>query len=521
MIAYLNNQKLRNVNFNKIITSTPEVETVVVEKIAGYPSIEELANEYLSDDRKYQWSDSYFLIVPSGQYVCTQEWQNVYFNSDSYNWEAQKRTDGSDYYSYNLNNIEEARNYLIFSGETYKMLCETSDVATSEWGKHEATEINNLNLNTLEETDISGNVNSYLVDYNHNYNIYEKDEWGNENQKSFYNPYNNNEYSSFYAAYKEDKRYCKSLYLSDLAYKEDVNKIEYVNIIWDDDNYGAYELDGDTLKLTHTRTRYAYGRIGVKKYANVICNNTLVKNIIYLPVNYINSLNNRVALYPCVFASGFDKITIQNPDTPLTTAFQMFDGCSGLTSVKNLDKLDTSNVTDMQSMFRNCYAFKTLDLSNFDTSNVTDMGYMFNGCSGLTSLDLSNFDTSNVTYMREMFMDCQKLKYLNLGDFDTSSVTDVSNIFGNCGELRQLIWNNMANGENVTQLYFRSSYYLGEETINDDKYITDLRNTFVINSFDRASAGYSTCILGLNNHTVLKFSDEEIAQITAKGYTIA
>lgn len=516
MIAYLNNQKLRNVNFNKIITSTPEVETVVVEKIAGYPSIEELANEYLSDDRKYQWSDSYFLIVPSGQYVCTQEWQNVYFNSDSYNWEAQKRTDGSDYYSYNLNNIEEARNYLIFSGETYKMLCDTSDVATNEWGKHEATEINNLNLNTLEETDISGNVNSYLVDYNHNYNIYEKDEWGNENQKSFYNPYNYNEYSSFYAAYKEDKRYCKSLYLSDLTYKEDVDKIEYANIIWNDDNYGAYELDGDTLKLTHTRTKYAYGRIRVKKYANVICNNTLVKNIIYLPVNYINSLNNRFDLYPCVFASGFDEITIQNPDTPLTTASQMFGGCSGLTSVKNLDKLDTSNVTDMGRMFYDCRSLTSLDLSNFDTSNVTNMSSMFENCSGLTSLDLSNWRTSNVTDMSYMLYNCTKLRKINLGNFDTTSITNIHNMFVQCQELRNLIWNNMANGENVTDLRFGQSMYLG-----DGDSLDDLKNTFVYNSFDRANAGYAACTLQLFSGTVSKFSDEEIAQITNKGYTIA
>uniref|UniRef100_UPI00376FE7A9 BspA family leucine-rich repeat surface protein n=1 Tax=Enterococcus faecium TaxID=1352 RepID=UPI00376FE7A9 len=47
-----------------------------------------------------------------------------------------------------------------------------------------------------------------------------------------------------------------------------------------------------------------------------------------------------------------------------------------------------------------CFAYKsltTMDLSNLDTSNVTNMESIFNSCSGLTSLDVSNWDTSNVT----------------------------------------------------------------------------------------------------------------------------
>jgi surface protein len=48
----------------------------------------------------------------------------------------------------------------------------------------------------------------------------------------------------------------------------------------------------------------------------------------------------------------------------------------------------------------------TLDLSNFDTSNVTNMGSMFeNTCYNCTSFtfDISNFDTSNVRNTNEMF----------------------------------------------------------------------------------------------------------------------
>lgn len=48
--------------------------------------------------------------------------------------------------------------------------------------------------------------------------------------------------------------------------------------------------------------------------------------------------------------------------------------------------------------FPSCSSLKELDLSKWDTSNVTDMISMFEGCSSLKELDISNFDTSNVTY---------------------------------------------------------------------------------------------------------------------------
>ncbi|EPA0880024.1 immunoglobulin-like domain-containing protein [Enterococcus hirae] len=54
-------------------------------------------------------------------------------------------------------------------------------------------------------------------------------------------------------------------------------------------------------------------------------------------------------------------------------------------------------------------------LSQLDTSNVTDMRSMFYGMSSVTSLDVSNFDTSKVTFMSYMFADAP-LKKLTLGD---------------------------------------------------------------------------------------------------------
>ncbi|KAB5911022.1 BspA family leucine-rich repeat surface protein, partial [Bifidobacterium adolescentis] len=67
------------------------------------------------------------------------------------------------------------------------------------------------------------------------------------------------------------------------------------------------------------------------------------------------------------------------------------------------NKGDLTNVTEIEG------------LSQLDTSNVTDMRSMFYGMSSVTSLDVSGFDTSNVTTMKNMFVDTS-LNKLTLGD---------------------------------------------------------------------------------------------------------
>jgi len=65
----------------------------------------------------------------------------------------------------------------------------------------------------------------------------------------------------------------------------------------------------------------------------------------------------------------------------------MFSGCSKLASI-DLSGLDTSSVTDMDSMFSGCSKLASIDLSGLDTSSVTDMDFMFSGCSKLASFSI-------------------------------------------------------------------------------------------------------------------------------------
>ena len=148
---------------------------------------------------------------------------------------------------------------------------------------------------------------------------------------------------------------------------------------------------------------------------------------------YLNEDSSRMFYYNSIIFPA-DKmkdildIDLSNFDTSnVTDMSTMFYGMSNLTSL-NLSNFDTSRVTDMSSMFTFMYNLTTLNLSNFDTSKVTDMHDMFQGLK-LTSLDLSNFDTSQVTDMSDMFENMYSLKILDISNFDISKVESMSFTF--------------------------------------------------------------------------------------------
>lgn len=80
-----------------------------------------------------------------------------------------------------------------------------------------------------------------------------------------------------------------------------------------------------------------------------------------------------------------------------------------VTTITGLNCLNTSEVTDMSSMFSNCEGLTSLNLTNFNTSKVTDMEMMFFGSTGLKELNLNSFITTNVTNMNMMFCGCTEL----------------------------------------------------------------------------------------------------------------
>ena len=135
-----------------------------------------------------------------------------------------------------------------------------------------------------------------------------------------------------------------------------------------------------------------------------------------------------------------------------TSLKNFFYNCTSLETISGLEYLNTANITDMGSMFQDCYNLKSLDLTKFDTKNVSSMYFMFYNCPNLTSLDLTNFNTKNVKNMNGMFGDCTHLTSLDLTNFNTAKVTNMGNMFLGCSNLTSLDLTNF-NTAKVTDMH--------------------------------------------------------------------
>ncbi len=200
------------------------------------------------------------------------------------------------------------------------------------------------------------------------------------------------------------------------------------------------------------------------------------------------------------------KVVVEDSFAPAAAKelFQNFKQCTTM----DLSKLDTSEVTDMSSMFSGCSGLTSLDVSNFDTSKVTDMTSMFNGCKKLTALDVSNFNTSNVKTMNRMFYGCSGLTSLNVSEFDTASVTDMSYMFNECSVLTSLNVSefNTASVTDMSYMFYSCKKLTALDVSNF--------NTSNVKTMNRMFYGCS----GLISLNVSEFNTEKVTSMSSMFY---
>ena len=89
----------------------------------------------------------------------------------------------------------------------------------------------------------------------------------------------------------------------------------------------------------------------------------------------------------------------------------------------------SDTIKNLSNMFEES-GLKWVDLSSFNTTNVTNMSSMFNWSVNMLWLDISNFDTRNVVDMNRMFQSNKKLKTIYAWNrFITNKVTSSDYIF--------------------------------------------------------------------------------------------
>ena len=122
----------------------------------------------------------------------------------------------------------------------------------------------------------------------------------------------------------------------------------------------------------------------------------------------------------------------------VTDMSSMFENCFALTNITISKSFYTLKVTNMSHMFDSCKAMKTFDLAVINTSSVTDMSYMFYGCTSLETLDIGHFTTTKATTMERMFAQCRKLTTLSIKGFSAVKSVNIYAMFDKCSKLEEI-----------------------------------------------------------------------------------
>ena len=242
-----------------------------------------------------------------------------------------------------------------------------------------------------------------------------------------------------------------------IVFQDSINKIEGESESWDISSAKNKTVMARLVPNTDdttTNTLYIQGNGGVIANYNsncLFCNFsklTEIENLNLLDTSQVTDISSM--FYSCSRLTSLDVIKFDTSN--VTNMYSMFYECNRLTSL-DVSNFDTSNVTNMSAMFSSCSKLTNLDVSKFDTSKVKSMSSMFESCSGLTNLDVSKFDTSKVKSMYSMFESCSSLTSLDVSNFDTSKVTGMGSMFSGCSSLTSLDVSNF-DTSNVTYMNY-------------------------------------------------------------------
>ena len=181
----------------------------------------------------------------------------------------------------------------------------------------------------------------------------------------------------------------------------------------------------DGIQYSYKQLDYlppAISEVEALEYMGKIIKNAKEIGLIYVkPAPYIYWIgpSNTISISGTNYTAQSDKVTINGVEyyqlklsQDLNNNFYKFEH-NGFTNLIFKDA-DTSNVTNMSSMFYRCRNLTSLDLSGWNTINVTNMNSMFNSCNNLTYLNLSGWNINNVTSMGWMFGGCNSLKTIRM-----------------------------------------------------------------------------------------------------------
>lgn len=231
---------------------------------------------------------------------------------------------------------------------------------------------------------------------------------------------------------------------------------------------------------------------------------------------FCNNTNSQYGIYNFTYYNHLTKV-ILNLDNPLITS-SLFSGCG-----KNLKEVVINGqITAASSMFASCYKLEKVS-GNIDISNCTDVSYMFSYCEELKELPKLVF---NAVKFACIFQGCKKLESIEEVNVSNSTSNNLY-LFGDmysgstCSNLRQLTIKGLGTASDNTQSTFKQIPNWGVSSAVYPDAKQTLTDSLITYSFDRATAGYSVHTITLTDTTKAVLTEDEIALITTKGFTIS
>lgn len=192
---------------------------------------------------------------------------------------------------------------------------------------------------------------------------------------------------------------------------------------------------------------------------------------------------------------------------------------------------DTINITlncsdslkDISYLLYN-YKGENINLNISNVQGIKNFSSMF----ASTNITIINeLDTSGGTSFYSMFAECNKLikvESLSLKSLNTEISYSYFTGYSNRPNLRYALLKDFGTGQKMTSAAFQywPNWGIEDETVPLSAGARQsLIDTLITYSYDRATAGYSACSVKLSDNTKALLTEDEIAQMTAKGYTLA
>ena len=152
---------------------------------------------------------------------------------------------------------------------------------------------------------------------------------------------------------------------------------------------------------------------------------TISNGVLNLEAGTLDNISSDSVLWTDAQKDSVTSINIDGKVIAGASVVGLFSGFKNVTSITGLDNLDTSKTSNYASMFSGDTKLTSLVIpTSFDTTNIAEdylnFNSMFLNCSALESLDLSNLKMGETSNARKMLQGTSKLSKLTL-----SSANDI------------------------------------------------------------------------------------------------